>query len=160
MSSERYETASHVLVSLRPRFAELILSGSKTTEVRRGSSRICPGTVALVYASTPRKALVGAVQIEEVHTHAPSTVWRRWGPTTGLRRREYDDYVDGCRQVTALLLGEPCEFPNPVGLDDLRLRSASFVAPQSYRFVEDAELAVMLNGERRLVRTLEGQLRR
>ena len=146
---------SHVLVSLRPRFAGLILQGSKTTELRRGRSRIEPGTIALVYASTPLRAVVGAARIEQVHTYAPSTVWRRWGPTTGLQRREYLEYVDGCHQVTALLLGDRCTFPEPVDLNELRRRSGSFVAPQSYRFLGGEELGTMLNGERSLLRKLE-----
>lgn len=146
---------SHVLVSLRPRFAELVLSGLKTTELRRGPSRVTPGMIALIYASTPLRALLGAVQITEVHTYAPSTVWRRWGPTTGLRRGEFDGYVAGCDRVTAMLLGARCMFPEPVSLSELRARSASFVAPQSYRYLDEAELAVMLNGERALVTELE-----
>ena len=159
VSEEACSARSHVLVSLRPRFAELVLDGSKTTELRRGPSRIEPGAVALVYASTPLRALLGAMRIEEVHTCAPSTVWRRWGPTTGLRRREFDDYVDGCDRVTALLLGARCVFPEPVSLEELRTRSSEFVAPQSYRYIQERELATMLNGERRLVDAIAAPMR-
>lgn len=111
--------------------------------------------VALVYASTPVRALLGAVQVTEVHTYAPSTVWRRWGPTTGLRRGEFEGYVEGCDRVTAMVLGARCIFPEPVSLEELRERSGSFVAPQSYRYLDENELAVMLNGERAMVADLE-----
>ncbi len=146
---------SHVLVSLRPRFAELVLNGSKTTELRRGGTSINAGSLALIYASTPVRSLVGAVRIEEVHTRAPSTVWRRWGKSTGLQRREYNEYVDGCLQVSALTLGARCTFPEPISLHELRARTQRFVVPQSYRFVREAELGAMLNGERVLLSELE-----
>ncbi len=148
MTSGSTPTRSHVLVSLRPRFADLVLDGSKTTELRRGPSRIDPGTIALVYASTPVRALVGAARITEVHTYAPSTVWRRWGSTTGLQRSEFHAYVEGCQRVTALVLGTTRRFPVPISLQELRNRSGSFVVPQSYRFLGVEELGTVLNGER------------
>lgn len=147
-------TTQHVLVSLRPRFADLVLDGSKTTELRRGPSRISPGAIALVYSSSPVRALLGAVVITEVQTRAPSTIWRRWGATTGLQKRDFDDYTDGCEQVTALRLGSRCKFPEPILLQDLRERSEGFVVPQSYRYVGADELGVMLNGEHAIVRRL------
>lgn len=155
MTTRSAPTRSHVLVSLRPRFAELVLDGSKTTELRRGPSRIDPGAIALVYASTPTRALVGAAQITEVHTYAPSTVWRRWGSTTGLQRREFHAYVEGSPRVTALLLGKVCRFSHPISLQELRRRSESFVVPQSYRYLGSEELGTVLNGEGSLLLDLE-----
>ncbi|WP_116996680.1 ASCH domain-containing protein [Desertimonas flava] len=142
---------SHVLISLRPRFANLILAGEKTTEIRRGPSRLQAGATALVYSSLPVRALIGAVMIADVYVRAPSTVWRKWGSSTGLRRHEFERYVEGCEQVTAILLGAHTTFPQPVSLDELRRRAGTFVAPQSYRYVDSLELGVLLNGERTLV---------
>lgn len=145
---------SHVLLSVRPRFADLIMAGTKTVEIRRGPSRVAPGTTALVYSSSPTRALVGAVVIDGVNVRAASTVWRNWGTATGLGKREFDAYVSGCGRVTALLLGARVAFPQPIDLAELRSRTSRFVAPQSYRFVAEAELGAVLNGERALVDSL------
>lgn len=142
------DTSSTVLLSLRPKYAELIISGQKRAEIRRLPSRIQAGTTALVYASTPCRSLVGAVQVLDVQRLAPSTTWKRWGRDTGLAKAEFDDYVQGQRQVTTLVLGAVVRFSNPLSLDTLRDRWKPFIAPQSYRFLRDAEFSAILNGER------------
>lgn len=136
-----------MLLSLRPKYAELILSRQKRAEIRRLPSRIPVGAVALMYASTPTRALVGAAHVDAVQRLAPSTTWKRWGRDTGLAKAEFDRYVEGLSQVTTLILGEVVQFSAPVPLDALRERWAPFIAPQSYRFVGATELSAVLNGQ-------------
>jgi predicted transcriptional regulator len=147
-----------VLLSLRPKFARLILSGQKRAEIRRSSSRIEPGSIALVYASSPQSCLVGAARVESVFRRAPSTTWRRWGCDTGLSKSEFDDYVDGQAQVTTILLGDVVTFSASVSLGALRARWQPFTAPQSYRYVGTSELDAILNGERHELRPIVGGL--
>jgi hypothetical protein len=45
-----------------------------------------------------------------------------------------------------------------VPLDELRRRSNAFVAPQSYRFVDDGELNTLLNGQAAELTALTAQL--
>jgi predicted transcriptional regulator len=145
---------SLLLLSVRPRFAAALLDGSKTVEVRRTPVRIEGGTVALVYSTSPQRELVGAVRVADVITRAPSTIWGRYGSSTGLRRAEYLEYLKGAQSATALLIDARCTFPTPVPLRHLRARSVGFVVPQSYRFVAPVERACLLNGEARLVERL------
>lgn len=145
---------SLLLISVRPRFAAALLDGSKTVEVRRTSVRIERGTIALVYSTSPQRALVGAVRIADVVTRAPSTIWGRYGPATGLRRAEYDAYLDTASSATALVVDARCAFPTPVPLQCLRERADGFVVPQSYRFVAPTERACLLNGESTLIEQL------
>ena len=48
-----------LLLSLRPRFAQAILSGAKTVEVRRRPVNAPPQTPIILYASSPTMAIVG-----------------------------------------------------------------------------------------------------
>ncbi len=152
MTSE--QSSTNVLLSVRPNFAGMLLDGSKTAELRRCQTRIVPGTLALLYASSPQRALVGAVRIETLHTLAPSTVWERWGARTGLSRSEFNDYVEGCDVVTALLLDAAVPFSAPIPLASLRLRWDRFIVPQSYRYLDTQEINAVLNGESALLREL------
>jgi predicted transcriptional regulator len=75
LSSSTHTAPSHtraltgsMLISIRPNFADAILSGIKTVEVRRLRPAADPGTVAYVYASAPRKAMLGLFQIDSVVT--------------------------------------------------------------------------------------------
>ncbi len=144
----------NLLLSVKPNFADLLLSGEKTAELRRTQPRVNPGAVALVYSSTPQKALVGAIRIDSVHTLDPAKVWERWAPRCGLRRAEFNNYVAGCNAVTVLLLDKVRAFPVPISLAILRHRWDRFVAPQSFRYVAANEIAALLNGESRIVEEL------
>jgi predicted transcriptional regulator len=147
-------TDRRVLLSLRPRFADALLEGSKTVEIRRRPTRIASGSVALVYASSPRRALLGAVVVGAVDIATPQQLWRRHGPATALDRDEYDTYLAGRPIASALIISAATRFRERVELEDLRERQRSFVVPQSYRFVEDGELRALLNGQAAAVAAL------
>ena len=55
-----------LLLCLRPRFAEAILSGAKTVELRRRPINTQPGTPILLYASSPTMAIVGTARLREI----------------------------------------------------------------------------------------------
>jgi predicted transcriptional regulator len=136
-----------VLLSVRPRFAEALLDGSKTVEVRRRRARIIDGALCLVYASSPKCALLGAIRVETTDIACPDVLWARHGNAMCLERDEYDSYLEGARQPCAIVVAATTTFATPVELPDLRCRVGSFVTPQSYRFLRDRELASILNGQ-------------
>jgi predicted transcriptional regulator len=134
------------LLRVRPRFADALLDGTKTVEVRRRPMRLRPGALCLLYSSSPTRALTGALSVACIDHGTPDELWRRHGPRTALTRNEYDDYLDGRPTACALLVAAIVGFDTPVPLADLRRRSDAFVAPQSYRFLHDGELKMLLNG--------------
>ena len=68
-----------IVLSLKPRFAEAILAGTKTVELRRTTPRIEVPTRALLYATTPVRALLGTCIITEVRTADLTALWRSTG---------------------------------------------------------------------------------
>lgn len=144
------------LLSVRPRFADALLDGSKTVEIRRRRAHIANGSLCLVYASSPARALLGAIRVRETDTGMPDVLWRRWGDQTGLARDEYDTYLVGSTQPCAIVVDAATRFTGPVALPELRLRQNAFVTPQSYRFLQEDELASLLNGQARQLDRLVG----
>src|SRR4051812_23673857 len=103
-----------VLLSVRPRFADALLDGTKTVEVRRRPVRLSAGALCLLYASSPTRALTGALTVVGVDHGTPDELWRRHGPRTALTRDEYDGYLDGRSTACALLVATPIAFNKPV----------------------------------------------
>jgi predicted transcriptional regulator len=147
-----------VLLSVRPRFANALLNGTKTVEMRRRPMRLHGGALCLLYASSPTRALTGALRATGVDHGTPDELWRRHGPRTALTREEYDDYLDGRSSACALLITAVLVFETPVPLAELRRRSGAFVAPQSYRFLDDGELKTLLNGQSAELAALTAEL--
>lgn len=130
---------STVLLSLRPRFAAGLLDGTKTVEIRRGRAHLEQGATCLLYSSSPERALVGTAEVASTHVGPPSVIWDRWGRYTGLARSEFDQYLEGRSEATAIVMEAACRFPVSIPLNELRGRQKGFVTPQSYRFVAEQE---------------------
>lgn len=133
-----------LFLSLRPLFAELILSGRKTVEVRRIVPRSArPGTLVLIYASTPEKALWGLCFLDDVTTGRPETIWRKMGAKTGLRKREFLSYLEGAETAVALQVSKPIQFKRPIPLSEIRAAWDSFHPPQSFSYVSMLRLSAL-----------------
>jgi predicted transcriptional regulator len=123
-----------LLLSLRPRFADAILSGTKTVELRRRPINAQPHTPIILYASSPTMAIVGTARLGEVHAHTPAAAWKKHRKSLGLSRAEFDAYLDGSPYAYVLLLQRICVLNEPLSLRSLRQEGA-FQPPQSFRYV-------------------------
>ncbi len=124
-----------LFISLRPEFAESILDGTKTVELRRLKPRAAPGTLVLLYAASPRKALLGTCAVQSITEAAPQEIWRRLGSSTGIRRSAYNAYFHGTHRAVAITVAEPQRLVEPVPLADLRGMLPGFMPPQSFRYL-------------------------
>ena len=127
-----------MILSLRPRFADAILSGVKTVELRRTEPKIRIPTRALIYASTPVQALLGTCVVTSVESGHLGTLWQVHSAGSGLDHAEFLSYFEGVEAGTALSLASPRRFRRPVPLEELRSRPKGFRPPQSFSSV-DAE---------------------
>nr|WP_237547406.1 ASCH domain-containing protein [Streptomyces sp. SID5476] len=133
------------MLSLHPRFATAILTGTKTVELRRQRVAVPPGTPVIIYTTSPVMALTGTARLTGVDTAAPGQIWRRHRKNCGISKAEYTAYMDGAARASALLLDSPRPLSSPVPLDHLRTTSA-FHPPQSYRYLTTETLQHLVAG--------------
>lgn len=124
-----------LLLSIKPRYVERILAGTKTVELRRVRPRVERGEPVLIYSSSPRMALVATATVGDVTTAAPSTIWRRLREQVGTTRGEFDAYFAGAARATAMGLEGVTPLAEEVELAELRRRWLGFRPPQSYCFL-------------------------
>jgi predicted transcriptional regulator len=123
-------------MSLRPRFAQAILDGSKTVELRRNRVCAAPGSLIIIYASAPTMSVVGIATLAGIDTDQPSRLWKRHRQHIGLTRREFNDYLAGTEVASCLSIVAPRTLPVPYALAWLR-DYATFQPPQSYRYLAE-----------------------
>jgi len=124
-----------LFLSLKPRYAELILDKRKSVELRRRPPQIETPTQALIYSSSPQRALVGSCWVDHIIAMAPWTLWREHGADTGVSRRQFLRYFDGCSVAYGLILSRPYRFADSIGLAAMRQALGHFQPPQSFRYV-------------------------
>jgi len=133
-----------VIFSIRPVHAEKILDGTKTVELRRRfTGGVRPGTLALIYSTSPTSALTGSARIKEVQRLAVPDLWERHRSAACLRKREFDQYFSGLDNGYAIVLGSAKPLPRPVGLPELRVRFG-FEPPQSYQYIRSQMRALVV----------------
>lgn len=127
-----------MLLSLRPRFADAILAGRKTVEVRRRPMLAPEGTQIILYATAPRKAVVGMARLAAVSVVAADQAWREHGRLLGLEQDELDRYLGGAL-AHLMLLADVTALSDPVSLASLRADASAFRPPRSFRYLSSAD---------------------
>lgn len=125
-----------IVLSVKPRYVELILAGTKTVEFRRAWAAEKVDVIA-IYASAPIQRIVGVVQVSDVITAKPTSLWEyckmRGG---GLSRSELFAYMNGKPKGFAIFLKRVTKFHQgivPSSVID------GFSPPQSFRYMTPAE---------------------
>lgn len=134
-----------LFVSLKPRFAEMILNGEKTVEIRRVAPTISPGALVIFYASSPSMQVVGSGRVGALDRASPTALWERHRDGCGLTRSEFRGYLAGVRGAVAITLGDVRRLPRTIPLTELgRLLWAGFRPPQSWRYLDADKAAALL----------------
>ena len=122
-----------ILISIKPAYAEAILSGRKTVEFRKASFPKRVGTMVL-YATSPVKRIVGLAKVRAVVVLSPEGAWRRYRNCGAIDRRSFDTYYARSKKAVCLEI-EKAHRLDPA-INPYRAVKA-FRAPQSFRYLPD-----------------------
>lgn len=125
-----------ILISIHPEFVDKILSGEKRFEFRRK----VPTTELrrmVIYATSPVMKVVAVAEVKSVVSESPDRLWRSTRQSAGITKEYFQQYFDGRDIGHAIELGHIRKLKAPKSLSAI---STSVVAPQSYRFVDEAFL--------------------
>lgn len=130
----------YIIISIQPKWANLIFKGKKTVELRRSfSQKVKPGAIALIYVSAPISAIIGTAEIAFIETTSPHLLWEKYEKFTKTTHSEFFAYFEGRSLGTALTFKTPQRMTCKLGLKDLR-QSHTFTPPVSWRFLKENEL--------------------
>jgi predicted transcriptional regulator len=114
-----YALGGDLLVSMKPQYAERILSGSKVIEIRRKFSERWVGCKAVLYSSSPQKALVGEATVCSVTSGNPQEIWTRFNVGIGCTHGEFSAYVGQATDVCAIELDNVFPYKEPITLSQI-----------------------------------------
>lgn len=132
-----------LLMSVKPKYAEKVLRGEKTVELRRvRPRRIGPGDIILLYATAPVGLFVGVCRVTEILLDSPSALWPRVEGLAGVTRTEYFRYFQNARSATGIVIEQATRLVDDFSLDDSRRYVPEFMPPRSFCYVSglDQEL--------------------
>jgi predicted transcriptional regulator len=118
------------LISIKPQYADAILDGRKTVELRRGRVRFGRGTMLWIYSTLPRGQIEGVAIVGSVVTASPDTIWSRFRAQSGISRQEFDAYARGRDLISAIVIEDVVPARTKLSLRLLRSKIRSFHPPQ------------------------------
>lgn len=119
------------IFSIKPHYAELILSGVKRYEYRRTLMRETVDKV-YIYATAPVKKVVGYFTIKKVISDHPLEVWRKTYKYGGIEQQDYQDYFNGKTKAYAYEIDKVVKFDEPIEYKEIDKKG---VVPMSYKYL-------------------------
>lgn len=127
-----------VLLSIKPEYAEAILSGEKKFEFRRVIPKKIDETDRIyLYSNDSIKKIVGYFEVEEILENSPEVIWNRCKEDAGISREGFFEYFEGTEKAYAIEIQNPVKFPEPI---DPYEKIQDFTPPQSFQYITDTEI--------------------
>lgn len=128
-----YSLQSEIVMSVKPDYAERILSGVKRVEIRKKFSKRWLGSKVVLYASKPLGALVGEATISSIMYGQPAEILSRYGSDIGCSLSELDSYAQSSSKLCAIEFKDVRPYKESLPLDQIsHLLHEELKPPQSY----------------------------
>jgi predicted transcriptional regulator len=135
-----------ILFSIRPFYADKILTGEKSVELRRKFPEYgTTGSTALIYATSPVSAVVGTAIIKSVFRLSLSKLWKTHGASACIAKHDFDVYFAGQDYGFAITLDAARQLKSQLTASDLEIEFG-IVPPQSYRYLDEERVALLNDG--------------
>lgn len=126
---------NNVILSIHPEYAQKILSGLKTVELRSSfkAQNIVGGT-ALIYSTMPDSAIIGYAKITAIRGEMSlDKLWQDYSLDACISHTEFSKYFEKKDKGTAILLKNPVTLKTPITYPVL-CQNWNCPPPQSWRY--------------------------
>jgi predicted transcriptional regulator len=121
----------NVLLSIKPKYAELIKAGNKKYEFRRKIFKRARSPKVFIYSTSPIRKITGVFDGSMIHKGSPFRIWEMFGPDSGISEGEFFQYFKDCEIAYAIEIRNLVIFEEPRDPSDYFVE---FTPPQSYRY--------------------------
>lgn len=121
-----------VLLSIKPEFAERILSGEKKFEFRKSIFKKNNVDTVVIYATMPVGKVVGEFKIGDILSFSPAELWDKTKKHAGISHGFFKEYFEKKDRAFAIAVKSPIRYEQPIDLKDM---IPNGIAPQSYRYL-------------------------
>lgn len=123
----------NVILSIRPKYARMILSGAKRYEFRKCTFKNKNTEKAYIYETSPTKKIVGLFDIGDIVRASPKDLWNRFGHFSGMNEAEFFNYFQDIKIGFAIEIKNVEVFDAPL---DPKEQIPGFNPPQSFCYLK------------------------
>lgn len=130
-----------LLLSIRSQYASMIFEGNKKVELRRVKPRqLHSEDLIIVYATSPKKAIIGVLEVEKIIEDSPKNLWNIVQEKAGIDHDKFREYYKNSSTGFAIFLKNYASFDEPITLEKLRQKWSGFRPPQCYHYLGKQEV--------------------
>lgn len=122
-----------VLLSIKPEFVEKIFDGSKKYEFRKILFKNPEIKTVVIYASAPKKKIVGEFVIDQILSDKTEHLWEQTKDYSGITKEFYFSYFKHKKVANAIRIGNIIRYCHERSLSDFQINQA----PQSFCYIKD-----------------------
>ncbi|MCL5769684.1 ASCH domain-containing protein [Acinetobacter sp. ANC5681] len=121
-----------VLLSIKPEYADKILSGEKRFEFRKSIFKRDGIRTVIIYATMPVGKVIGEFEIETILSDRPDSIWDRTSQSSGITKDFFDSYFSERSKAYAIEVKSTKKYSIPQDLSEIKI---GLKAPQSFAYV-------------------------
>lgn len=122
-----------ILLSIKPKFADMILDGIKRVEYRKALASIANDRI-LLYATAPIKKVVGEVKVKRAgRGDNKDAVWACYLDCSGITKEEFDEYFKNKKYASWYFLEEPIRYKKPQNIRYFGVKTP----PRNFVYLKD-----------------------
>lgn len=127
------DTSTSVILSIKPVYAQAIMSGIKKVEFRKKIFKR-PVDKIFVYSSSPEQKILGYFTIDSIVENSPLELWKEFRKEGGIIKKEFFNYYGGYESGFSIKINKVIKFLFPVNPKEV---IDNFYAPQSYVYLDN-----------------------
>ncbi len=104
----------NVLLSVKPKYAEEILSGRKKYEFRKSIFKKQNIEKVYIYSSSPVSKIVAAFEIGKILKGSPENIWNQCHKYAGISKNDFFAYFKNADVAYAIEISNIDSFLNPI----------------------------------------------
>ncbi len=125
----------NVLLSVKPKYANEIVSGRKKYEFRKSIFKRENIEKMYIYSSSPVQKIIAIVDIDGILSDSPQKLWEQCHEDAGISKCEFFNYFKNYEIGYAIKISNILEFSTPIDPyidEDFRPPQSFYYLPMSY----------------------------
>ncbi len=127
---------NNIILSIHPKYAQLIEEGSKIYEIRTRKANISKGTIIWIYKTLPIASIDSYAELEDILILSPQVAWNKYAQEMCIPKKLFDEYVKNKEAIYLLKLKNVKRTKRSISLYELREKIPPFYPPQFFKKLE------------------------
>ena len=126
-------SAKTVLISIHPKYVDLISAGKKKIEFRKRNFS-CPIKRFVVYSTAPVSKIVGFFDVDAIECDSPQKLWENYSSVGGINQKDFFNYYSHTSNAIGIRIKKYTPLSKAFNISLLNT-----TPPQSYKYLSDKE---------------------